>query len=821
VRPSQRAYRGYAAALALFAACAAPAPLPSAAAEQDLLRPEQAFRLSARVGAPGELEVQYRIADGYYMYRDKFRFSADPEQVALAAPGFPEGTMHEDEYFGRVETFRGELRIRIPFEARQGVEDLQLHAISQGCADAGICYLPQTQTVRLRLAQAQDSSPARTGTEGGGVLSRLRQLAGSEPEPEFLPVDKAFAIRAALRDARTIAVDFEPAQGYYLYRDKIAFALSASGGLRLGRVELPPGEKKDDPNFGPSEVFHQPVQARIALSKPAVPGEPLGLEVRYQGCADAGLCYPPETKSFDLTLAAARDAGPPTGERAGAAAQEAALGAAPAVARRDDGAKLPGTAATGERAGGAARDPGMPDTGTAAPALGSDSPPAAVDDSTRTARLLSTGGFWAAIASFFGFGLLLATTPCVFPMIPILSGIIVGHGQRVTRGHALALSLAYVLGMALTYAVAGVAAGLAGTLLSNALQQPAVLAAFSALFVLLALSMFGLYELQLPAALQSRLSSAANRLPGGRFAGVFAMGVLSALIVGPCVAAPLAGALLYINQSRDALLGGSALFAMALGMGAPLLAVGASAGSLLPKAGVWMQTVKNFFGVVLIGLAIWIVSPVIPAAAHMLLWAALLIVSAIYLHAIDPLPHNASGLRKLWKGIGVIALLLGVALLVGVLSGSRDILQPLSGLRQAGAAAGQASAPVRGEAPPTQPGFVRVRSVAELERLLAKARGRPVMLDFYADWCTSCKEMERFTFTDPAVRSRMNKMVLLKVDLTRGTADDAELLRRFNLFGPPGTVFFDARGRELGYRVIGFQTAERFAASLDLALYAL
>ena len=413
------------------------------------------------------------------------------------------------------------------------------------------------------------------------------------------------------------------------------------------------------------------------------------------------------------------------------------------------------------------------------------------------------------VASFFGFGLLLSFTPCVFPMIPILSGIIVGQGHQASRSHTLLLTCIYVLGMAVTYAAAGVAAGLSGTLLSNALQTPWVLGAFAVLFVVLALSMFGLYDLQLPAALQSSLSDASNRMRGGTFWGVLAMGVLSAVIVGPCVAAPLAGALLYINQTRDAVLGGTGLFAMALGMGVPLLAVGASAGALMPRAGAWMQTVKNFFGVVLLGLAIWIVGPILPAVAQMLLWAGLLICAAIYLHALDPLPHNASGYRKLWKGVGVISLLLGVALLVGALSGGRDMLQPLAGLRTAGGA----TEPVQ-----AGPRFIKVVSVADLEQKLAQAGGRPVMLDFYADWCVSCKEMERFTFTDPKVRARMEGMLLLKADVTANSPEDAALLERFGLFGPPGTIFFDASGKQLARRVVGFQPADQFAASLDAVL---
>jgi len=598
-------------------------------------------------------------------------------------------------------------------------------------------------------AQAQNA-PA-----GESLLERLRGMAGGAT-PEFLPVDRAFAVNVEALDAGSVVASFEPARGYYLYRDKFDFAIDPPvPGVSVRAVELPAGEVKDDPNFGRTEVFHRPVQALVHLQRDAGPALPVRLQVQYQGCADAGLCYPPETRGFDLVLAAA-DAATPAGPVA------------------------PGAAAAG-------------------------APTAAGDENSRIAGILSSGNTWLVLASFFGFGLLLAFTPCMLPMIPILSGIIVGKGQSVSRGQALGLSGTYVIGMALTYAAAGVAAGLSGTLLSAALQNPWVLGAFALLFVLLALSMFGFYELQLPTVLQSRLSSASNRFKGGTLWGVFAMGVLSALIVGPCVAAPLAGALLYINQTRDAVLGGGALFSMALGMGAPLLALGLSAGSLLPRAGAWMHSVKRFFGVVLLGMAIWVVSPVIPTVLHMLAWSALLIVSAIYLHAIDPLPHNAPGYRRLGKGLGVIALVLGIALLLGALAGGRDILQPLSGLRLVSA----------GERSTDGPRFEKVASVAELEQRLAQTGGRPVMLDFYADWCISCKEMERFTFTDPAVRARLDRMLLIKVDVTRNTPEDKALLRRFGLFGPPGIIFFDPSGRELPGRVIGFQSARRFTSSLD------
>jgi thiol:disulfide interchange protein DsbD len=385
-------------------------------------------------------------------------------------------------------------------------------------------------------------------------------------------------------------------------------------------------------------------------------------------------------------------------------------------------------------------------------------------------------------------------------MIPILSGIIAGRGNDVTRLHGFLLSLAYVLGMAITYAAAGVVAGLSGALLSAALQSAWVLGAFAGIFVALAGAMFGFYELQLPATLQTRLASVTNTMRGGRMLGVFTMGALSALIVGPCVAAPLAGALLYISQSRDVVLGGSALFAMALGMGVPLLAVGASAGALLPKAGPWMETVKRFFGVMLLGVAIYLVSSLIPIAAQMLAWAALLGVTGIYLRAIDPLPAGARGFDRFAKGVGVLALVAGIVFLVGALSGSRDILRPLAGLRAGGSA-------------PAHEGleFTTINSIADLDRHVSNALGRPVMLDFYADWCVSCKEMERYTFSDARVQAQLAGVVKLQADVTANLPEHRVLLQRFRLFGPPGIIFFDREGRELAAaRVIGFQPAEQF-----------
>lgn len=516
----------------------------------------------------------------------------------------------------------------------------------------------------------------------------------------------------------------------------------ADASNKIASVNLPKGESKNDPNFGLIEVYHQSFQAEIVLTE-TNPAQSLTLQASYQGCSDKGLCYPPIEKTLTVALGQYACNAP-------AAAQE--------------------------------------------------------NENTQVAQVLQQGSFWLVVSFFFGAGLLLAFTPCVFPMVPILSGIIVGHGKQITRAHAFFLSLSYVMGMAITYAVAGVAAGFSGELISNALQTPWVLGSFAALFVLLSLSMFGFYELQLPSALQSRLTDTSNRLSGGRISGVIAMGALSAIIMSPCVAAPMAGALLYISKTHDALLGGTALFFLALGMGAPLLLIGTSAGVLLPKAGAWMESVKRIFGVVMLALAIWIVSPILPIAAQMILWAALLILSAIFLHALDALPPHSSGWRTLWKGIGILALLAGVAYLIGALSGARDILHPLGSL---GNVKTEPAATLR---------FERIKSGAELDARIAQARGKVVMLDFYADWCVSCKEMERLTFSDPAVQNKLKDVLLLQADVTANNENDKMLLQRFQLFGPPAILFFDKQGNELAdNRVTGYQNAPQFLGSLKSA----
>jgi thiol:disulfide interchange protein DsbD len=573
---------------------------------------------------------------------------------------------------------------------------------------------------------------------------------------DLLEPEKAFRLSARALGPTAVEVRFQIADGYYMYRDKFAFAV-AGGGATLGSPELPKGQIKKDEFFGTVETYRRQVAIRVPVSGSA---EKLALEVTSQGCADIGVCYPPMTQKTEVRFASLASA--------------------------------------------ALATPGSGETSFGGREVVNE--PAIVSDEAHFEQALASGNFVLMLAIFFGAGILLTFTPCVLPMIPILSGIIVGESRAVAKAHAFALSVTYVLGMAVTYTVIGVIAALSGNLLSAALQNPWVLGAFALVFVGLALSMFGFYDLQLPARFHARVAAASTKLKGGELGAVALMGMLSAAIVSPCVAAPLAGALLYISQTRDVVLGGSALFALALGMGVPLVVVGTTEGALLPRAGHWMKAVKAFFGALLLGVAIWILSPVIPIAAQMLAWAALLIIGAMFLHALDPLPQEASGTLRFWKGVGVIALLAGVALVVGALSGSREPLQPLAGFR---ADAERARAPeVR---------FERVASVAELDARLKHA-SRPVMLDFYADWCVSCKEMEAFTFSDPKVRAALAGMTLLQADVTANSPADRELLKRFRLFGPPGIVFFDASGREIpGLRVIGFQGADRFLETLARA----
>ena len=624
----------------------------------------------------------------------------------------------------------------------------------------------------------------------------LASVAAAAATDDFLSPDVAFKSTARSQSERTVEVEFQVAPGYYLYREQFRFE---STGASLGAVQIPPGKVKFD------ETFQKPVETHRDLIRIVVPvtqAEPkFNLTVTYQGCADKGLCYPPSQMSATVSLTGFGGDGSvaiapgreinlvaPTPSPSGAEALAKSAVVAPDTNSSTNPDTNPGTK-LGEKSG--------EKFGTK---LGTTSGinTSSATDSFRIDQALRSGHFWTVVGVFFVAGALLSLTPCVLPMLPILSALIVGQGAVVSKQRGLLLAASYSLGMAAVYTGLGVAAGLAGEGLAAALQNVWVLVAFATGLVALSLSMFGVYELQLPSALAGRLTTASNHLPAGRVAGVFLMGGVSALIVSPCVAAPLAGALVYLSQTRDVTLGGSALFALATGMSVPLLLLGASAGAWLPKTGAWMNDVKRFFGFLLLAVAVWTVQPVLASWMAMALWGALALTAAVVLWR-----STASGARFMRLGTAAALAAIGLLQWTSAATGGADPLRPWAhwtgGSRQ-----------------PTL-SFATVRNVAELDAALFAA-SRPVMLDFYADWCVSCKEMEAFTFSDAAIQARLRGAVLLKADVTRNSPDDRALLKRFGLFGPPGILFFNAQGQEVKVaRVVGYQDSARFAQTLGAA----
>ena len=586
---------------------------------------------------------------------------------------------------------------------------------------------------------------------GAAQMAAAGEQAWLDEEPEFLPVDEAFALSTETADDGALLAHWDMPDGYYLYRHRFDFTLKDPEAAVLGPVELPPGKDKVDEYFGAVEVYYHRVQARVPVRDAQGPVE---VGVSYQGCAEAGLCYPPERRWVVVDAAFA----PP---------------AAPAA----ESAPMSGEPATEEQ---------------------------------RLATALAERGLLLAMALFFIGGIGLAFTPCVLPMVPILSSIIVGDAQTPTRWRAFSLSLAYVLGMAFTYAAVGTLMGLFGASLNlqAALQSPPVLIVFAGLFALLSLAMFGFYELRLPQRWQNALDALGGRVGGGKHLGVLVMGALSALVVSPCVSAPLAGALIYISASQDAVLGAAALLALGLGMGVPLLIIGSSGGHLLPRAGAWMNAVKAVFGVGLLAVAIWLLERVVPGPVSLVLWAALLIGSGAYLGGLDAAAK--AGWGNFRKAAGFAASIYGALLLIGAASGANDPLRPLQHFTAVRSA--------------EEGGELQWHPVGSLEDVRAgidvgAGAGRLTLLDLYADWCISCKLMERSVFPAPAVASRLAEFHLLRADVTANDVQDKELLNAFGLFGPPSLVFFDRNGRELkALRVQGEIGAKALAEHLETVL---
>ena len=735
----------------LLAALLALSPL-LAWADASPLPPDSVYKLNA-TAQPGTISVHWDILPGYYLYKDKFQFISHITGIKLGQPQFPDGEVKQDQFFGKQTIYRKSVTVTVPYT---GVGKLDLELVYQGCADVGFCYPPQHKHVDLMLT-APAASPllaAATGPALGRVNPPdLAALAagGNGSEESFPPPDQVFHFSAAAKDDKTLALHWQIAPGYYLYRQKFVLK-SDNSDVQLGTPDFPEGQIKNDPYLGTSEIYSHDVDVLVPVTV-SNGATTFDLVATYQGCAEAGLCYPPQTKSVSIDLAAA----PPL------------KGEAPANST------------------------------------------APVAEQDQLGHLLATGNLALVLLSFLGIGVLLAFTPCMLPMIPILSGLIIGQGKKISTKKAFLLSLTYVLAMSVTYALVGVVVGLLGANIQLALQNPYVLTVFAALFVALALSMFGVYELQVPSRVQTWLTHHSNAQKSGAFVGVAVMGVLSALICGPCITAPLVAVLVFIGKSGSALRGGLALFAIGIGMGIPLMAIGTSAGKLVPKAGAWMNTVKHVFGVVMLGLAIWFLGRVLPGALDLTLWAALAIVCGIYLGALEPLSSRTGGWKHLWKGLGILALLYGLILLVGAATGADNPLQPLV----------RFTAPAARAAPVAQQGlpFKRIKTTADLDAALAAADGKPVMLDFSAQWCVSCQEMEHDTYMDPAVQAALKGVVLLQADVTANDADDKALYQRFGLFGPPGVMFFGAAGKELmQYRVVGYLGPMDFLKRVEAAV---
>ncbi len=755
---------------------------------EDLLPPDQAFQFSARPINENTIKLEWKIADGYYLYRDKIVFESASDGLTLdaAAADIPAGDTKDDPTFGKLQVYHGAVAIEVPYEransAQQAVE-LTLKSKYQGCADAGLCYPPQNKTVQIKLASLDTETSSDTPSDATPKIltSPAEKSDAAEPEPPLttdtekapprkpgtikatsqdkkpLSVEQAFQFNLLALDRETLVAHWDIQPDHQLYRAKIKFSLNAAPeNISLGEALFPQGTMVDDEYFGEMEVFSNSLDVSIPLQN-NIPDQPLPatlmVETEYQGCSNkTGICYPPVTRQTELQL----------------------TGLPPKAAPLDNGSST--NAAIGE------------------------------DYSSQ----IAAAGFSGTIVLFFGIGLLLAFTPCIFPMIPILSGVIAGQSDLSAR-KAFLLSLAYVTASASAYAIIGIVFGIFGANLQSALQHPAAIGTFAALFVALAFSMFGFFDLQLPNSLQTRLNELSNKQRSGSLIGAAIMGFLSTLIVGPCVAPPLAGALTYIAQTKDALLGGAALFTMGFAMGIPLLIVGTSAGHLLPRAGAWMDTTKAIFGIIMLGLAIWMLSRILPIEIIMALSGILLVSSGIHMGALDKINEEMAGWSRFWKSIGLIMLFYGALQLLGVATGSTNLLQPLKGVL---ANIGLSGA-LHEKAEMT---FKRIKSIDDLEKALATAQQNQqhTMLDFYADWCTECKRMEKNVFAREEIIRATTDMVLLQADVTANDAQDIALLKHAGIIGPPTILFFDSNGEEIqNQRLIGYENATAFAERLQ------
>ena len=699
--------------------------------EDEFLPPEQAFTYQVSAN-PSEVTVEWKATPGYYLYKKRMGLAAATPGVTVGESVYPKAEIHKDEYFGEQEVFRGAFKVTAPLTGAKPGDTVALKLKWQGCADAGLCYPPSIWDAKVTVA----ATAAKPATTADKVFDRV--AAAESGDEEFLDPEVAFVLTAEALSTNTIELNWRIADGYYLYKERIKLE-PADVARPVGAIVLPKGEAHHDEYFGDQEIFRGSLDGMVSVPPGAKSAD---VKVTYQGCADAGLCYPPITKVLTVSLE-----GAPTAQ-----------------------ASAPDSSGGGEY----------------------------VSEQDSFAAKIAGGSILFAMAIGYLGGLLMAFTPCVLPMVPILSGIIAGGGTNMSSARGFLLSLCYVAGIAVIYVAMGVLAAYIGSGLNlqAIFNQPLVLIPFALLFVVLASSMFGAFTIEMPSFIQSRLSDASNQQRAGTFIGVGVMGALSALIVSACVAPVLIGALTFIAKTGDMLRGGLAMLSISLGMGTPLLMVGASAGALLPRAGAWMETIKNLFGVMFLAVAVWLVTRIVSPAIGVIIWAIPLLALAWVLWRANA---KSPGARGALRAIAVVAALLAIG---EIQNGARGGTNPLA-LNPPPASNQQGLE------------FKRIKTLADLEREVAAASqaGRPVMLDFYADWCVSCKEMEHNTFTEPDVQAALANTTLLQADVTANDQQDRELLKHFGIFGPPTIAFYGADGTERrNFRVVGFMKAAEFAA---------
>ena len=797
------------------------------------LPPGEAFQVALETSDQQTLKANWTITDGHYLFQDKIKLRIiEPRKgITLGSLNLPKGVKENDPYMGEVITYNKDFFVSAKLDGNADVlsQDILVKATYQGCSKlTGICYPPQHDTLKVNFksdqlikvaAPAMDpmvvakkavfmtheaeadnplsSSPVATSSpiaasspfETSTPLAASSSAAPTDLASQLgipglstglapLDPDQAFVFDLSASDKQTLNARWDIVEGHYLYQHIFKFKLiDAPAGVSLAKAQLPKGKAENDPYFGDVVTYYDSFDAKVAILGNES-GNISSLKVRtsYQGCSKlTGVCYPPQYKTQTVNLAAAPAA----------------------MASQSD-------SHTGSNSGGSTESTKTLSISDTATANNNSAPQVKVSEQDGLMNKLLNGSFFNSLVIFFIAGLALTFTPCVFPMIPILSGIIAGQGSDNSTKKSFFLSLSYVLAMALTYAIVGVIAALSGENLQVALQNPWVIGSFAILFVLLSLSMFGFYELQMPASIQSKLTNISNSQNGGSMANAGVMGFLSALIVGPCVTAPLIAALVYIAQTKDVVLGGMSLFALGLGMGTPLLIIGTSAGKILPKAGAWMDNVKAGFGIMMLAMSIWMLDRILPFEIIVVLTGILVVFTGIYMGALDALSEASTGWKRFFKSTGLVFLLYGVTLLIGAASGNASLLKPLKGF-----AGGDSQIAAQEQ----HLVFKRIKNISDLENTLAQAKqeNRSVMLDFYADWCISCKEMEHNTFTDKAVIESLKDTILIQADVTLDDEQDKALNKRFGLYGPPAIIFFDKESQEnKPYRIVGYKGPEDF-----------